>query len=89
MSKSSLMSFMLYWERLEKNGATSQEILKACNEDPNAPSWAKRIIRDTMQMSGVLNWGNQEAFDKTLSARKDGLWSAIGDTRVVGSGEQG
>lgn len=83
MSKSSLMSFMLYWERLEKNGATSQEILKACNEDPNAPSWAKRIIRDTMQMSGVLNWGNQEAFDKTLSAVKDGLWSAIGDTRVV------
>ena len=82
LSKDGLMKFMLHWEMLEKSGATAKEILKAANEDPNAPAFAKRIIRDTMQMSGVLNWGNENAFERALSAVKDGMWYAIGPTKV-------
>lgn len=70
-----------YYETMMQKGFSSQAVLQAIQENPNAAPQLKRIIEDAVNSSGVRNWGDQSTITRAIDYAKQGLWSAVGETQ--------
>lgn len=70
-----------YYETMMQKGFSSQAVLQAIQDNPNAATQLTRIVEDTINSSGVRNWGDQATIARAIDYAKQGLWSAVGETQ--------
>ena len=70
-----------YYETMMQKGFSSQAVLQAIQDNPNAAPQLTRIVEDVINSSGVRNWGDQATIAKAIDYAKQGLWSAVGETQ--------
>lgn len=70
-----------YYETMMQKGFSSQAVLQAIQDNPNAAPQLTRIIEDAINSSGVRNWGDQATVARAIDYAKQGLWSAVGETQ--------
>lgn len=70
-----------YYETMMQKGFSSQAVLQAIQDNPNATPQLTRIVEDTINSSGVRNWGDQATIARAIDYAKQGLWSAVGETQ--------
>lgn len=78
-----------YYETMMQKGFSSQAVLQAIQDNPNAASQLTRIVEDAINSSGVRNWGDQATIARASDYAKQGLWSAIGETQYQTLQNQG
>ena len=70
-----------YYETMMQKGFSSQAVLQAIQDNPNAAPQLTRIVEDAINSSGVRNWGDQATIARAIDYAKHGLWSAVGETQ--------
>lgn len=70
-----------YYETMMQKGFSSQVVLQAIQDNPNAAPQLTRIVEDAINSSGVRNWGDQATIARAIDYAKQGLWSAVGETQ--------
>ena len=70
-----------YYETMMQKGFSSQAVLQAIQDNPNAAPQLTRIVEDATNSSGVRNWGDQATIARAIDYAKQGLWSAVGETQ--------
>lgn len=70
-----------YYETMMQKGFSSQAVLQAIQDNPNAAPQLTRIVEDALNSSGVRNWGDQATVARAVDYAKQGLWSAVGETQ--------
>lgn len=70
-----------YYETMMQKGFSSQTVLQAIQDNPNAAPQLTRIVEDAINSSGVRNWGDQATIARAIDYAKQGLWSAVGETQ--------
>ena len=64
-----------------QKGFSSDAVLQAIQDNPNAAPQLTRIIEDAVDSSGIRNWGDQATIARAIDYAKQGLWSAVGETQ--------
>lgn len=69
---------------LQQHGYSVGEVAEAINNpnSPNAPKVLTSLVRDAVASSGIAAWGDQDALNKAYSYARQGLWSAVGETKA-------
>ena len=70
-----------YYETMMQKGFSSDAVLQAIQDNPNAAPQLTRIVEDTINSSGVRNWGDQATIARAIDYAKQGLWSSVGETQ--------
>lgn len=70
-----------YYETMMQKGFSSQAVLQAIQDNPNAAPQLTRIVEDAINSSGVRNWGDQATIARAIDYANQGLWSAVGETQ--------
>lgn len=70
-----------YYETMMQKGFSSQAVLQAIQDNPNATPQLTRIVEDAINSSDVRNWGDQATIARAIDYAKQGLWSAVGETQ--------
>lgn len=70
-----------YYETMIQKGFSSQAVLQAIQDNPNAAPQLTRIVEDAINSSGVRNWGDQATIARAIDYAKQGLWSTVGETQ--------
>lgn len=70
-----------YYETMMQKGFSSQAVLQAIQDNPNAAPQLTRIVEDAINSSGIRNWGDQATIARAIDYAKQGLWSAVGETQ--------
>ena len=70
-----------YYETMMQKGFSSQAVLQAIQDNPNAAPQLTRIVEDAINSSGVRNWRDQATIARAIDYAKQGLWSAVGETQ--------
>lgn len=70
-----------YYESMMQKGFSSQAVLQAIQDKPNAAPQLTKIVEDAINSSGVRNWGDQATIARAIDYAKQGLWSAVGETQ--------
>jgi hypothetical protein len=70
-----------YYESMMQRGFSSQEVLRAIQDNPNAAPQLTKIIEDAVNSSGVRDWGDQATIARAIDYAKQGLWNAVGETQ--------
>lgn len=70
-----------YYEATMQKGFSSDAVLQAIQNNPNAAPELSRIVEDTVNSSGVRNWGDQDILRRAYDYARQGLWSAVGETQ--------
>lgn len=70
-----------YYETMMQKGFSSQAVLQAIQDNPDAAPQLTRIVEDAINSSGVRGWGDQATIARAIDYAKQGLWSAVGETQ--------
>lgn len=70
-----------YYETLMQKGFSTEAVLQAIQDNPNAAPELLRIVEDAVNSSGVRNWGDQDTLRRAYDYARQGLWSAGGETQ--------
>lgn len=70
-----------YYETMMQKGFSSQAVLQAIQDNPDAAPQLIRIVEDAINSSGVRDWGDQATIARAIDYAKQGLWSAVGETQ--------
>lgn len=70
-----------YYETMMQKGFSSQAVLQAIQDNPNADPQLTKIIENAVNSSGVRKWGDQATIARAIDYAKQGLWSAVGETQ--------
>lgn len=70
-----------YYETMMQKGFSSQAVLQAIQDNPNAAPQLTKIVEDAINSSGVRDWGDQATIARAIDYAKQGLWSAVGETQ--------
>lgn len=70
-----------YYETMMQKGFSSQAVLQAIQDNPDAAPQLTKIVEDAINSSGVRNWGDQTTIARAIDYAKQGLWSAVGETQ--------
>jgi hypothetical protein len=82
-----------YFQTMMQKGYTTEEILLAASQDPNAPTALTNLVNTAVESTGISNWkgvkdaeGNltnygRQLLEKARDYGVQGLWNAVGDTQ--------
>lgn len=70
-----------YYETMMQRGFSSDAVLKAIQNSPTAAPELQRIVEDTVNSSGVKNWGDKITINRAYDYARQGLWNAVGETQ--------
>lgn len=70
-----------YYETMMQKGFSSQAVLQAIQDNPNAAPQLSKIVEDTVGSSGIRDWGDNATIDRATEYAKQGLWNAVGETQ--------
>lgn len=78
-----------YYETMMQKGFSSQAVLQAIQDNPNAAPQLTKIVEDAINSSGVRDWGDQATIARAVDYARQGLWSAVGETQYQTLQNQG
>lgn len=67
-----------YYEKVVKNGFSSDEIMKAISGAEDADPRLTQLVTTALEQSGIPTWNNPEALARARQFANEGLWSALG-----------
>lgn len=67
-----------YWEKIDQYGFTSKEVLDAINGNPKAAAELTKLVKNSVNSSGIMDWNNPEAIKRAYGYANQGLYHAIG-----------
>ena len=67
-----------YYEKIVKNGFSSDEIMKAVNGAEDADPRLTQLVNTALDQSGIPTWNNPQALARARQFANEGLWSALG-----------
>lgn len=70
------------YERMLQYGYTPEQVMQAMAKDEKAAPVLNKIVEDVMASSGIRDWGNDEISTKAEAYARQGLWNAIGQTKI-------
>lgn len=70
-----------YYETVMQKGFSSDAVLKAIANNPEAAPQLTKIVEDTIGSSGIKNWADEDISNRAYDYAKQGLWSAVGETQ--------
>ena len=70
-----------YYETMMQKGFSSDAVLQAIQDNPNAAPQLTKIVEDAIDSSGVRKWGDNATIARAIEYAKQGLWSAVGETQ--------
>lgn len=69
------------YELIQQNGFSRDAVMKAIMNSSDADRILTGLVDNAIASSGVLDWGDKETRDRAYDYARQGLWSAIGDTK--------
>lgn len=69
------------YELIQQNGFSRDAVMKAIMNSPDADKILTGLVDNAIASSGVLDWGDEGTIARAYDYARQGLWSAIGDTR--------
>lgn len=74
-----------YYEYVKQRGFSSQAVLAAIMNNPNASPVLTSLVETTMDSTGVKDWGSTSAIQQAYNYARQGLWNAVGqdDAQLV------
>lgn len=70
-----------YYETVMQKGFSSDAVLKAIANNPEAAPQLTKIVEDTIGSSGIKNWADEDTSNRAYDYARQGLWSAVGETQ--------
>lgn len=67
-----------YYEYVKQRGFSSQAVLAAIMNNPDASPVLTNLVESTMDATGVKDWGSKSAIQQAYNYAKQGLWNAVG-----------
>lgn len=67
-----------YYEKIVKNGFSSDEIMKAISGAEDADPRLTQLVNTALDQSGIPTWNNPQALARARQFANEGLWSALG-----------
>lgn len=74
-----------YYEYVKQRGFSSEAVLAAIMNDPNASPVLSNLVEGAISSSGVKDWADNNTLQKAYDYARQGLWSAVGqdETQLV------
>lgn len=70
-----------YFETIMQKGYRPEEIIQVLQNDPNASSVLKGIVKDAVGSSNIASWGDANTLNRAYKYARQGLWNAVGETQ--------
>lgn len=67
-----------YYEYVKQRGFSSQAVLAAIMNNPDASPILTNLVESTMDATGVKDWGSKSTIQQAYNYAKQGLWNAVG-----------
>lgn len=67
-----------YYEYVKQRGFSSQAVLAAIMNNPDASPVLTNLVESTMDATGVKDWGSKSTIEQAYNYARQGLWNAIG-----------
>ena len=67
-----------YFEYIKERGFSSEAVLAAIMDNPNASHILKQLVESTIDASGIKGWDNETALQQAYNYARQGLWNAVG-----------
>lgn len=71
-----------YYEYVKQRGFSSQAVLAAIMNNPDASPILTNLVESTMDATGVKDWGSKSTIQKAYNYARQGLWSAVGQSEA-------
>lgn len=68
------------YEALSRTGFSSDAVMAAIINSPDAPEILTNMIENTINSTGIREWNNSEALQRAYDYARQGLYNAIGET---------
>lgn len=70
------------YEQLVQYGFKPEEILNAIQNPSEGDPILTKIVNDTLQASGILDWGSPQQIKEATAFANRGLWKSVGETKI-------
>lgn len=67
-----------YYEYVKQRGFSSQAVLAAIMNNPDASPVLTNLVESTMDATGVKDWGSKSTIEQAYNYARQGLWNAVG-----------
>lgn len=67
-----------YYEYVKQRGFSSQAVLAAIMNNPDASPILTSLVESTMDATGVKDWGDKSTIQQAYNYARQGLWNAVG-----------
>ena len=67
-----------YYEYVKQRGFSSQAVLAAIMNNPDASPILTNLVESTMDATGVKDWGSKSTIQQAYNYARQGLWNAVG-----------
>lgn len=67
-----------YYEYVKQRGFSSQAVLAAIMNNPDASPVLTNLVESTMDATGVKDWGSKSTIGQAYNYARQGLWNAVG-----------
>lgn len=67
-----------YYEYVKQRGFSSQAVLAAIMNNPDASPILTNLVESTMDATGVKDWGSKSTIEQAYNYARQGLWNAVG-----------
>lgn len=71
-----------YYEYVKQRGFSSQAVLAAIMNNPDASPILTNLVESTMDATGVKDWGSKSTIQKAYNYARQGLWNAVGQSEA-------
>ena len=69
------------YQKLTQYGFTSDEVLKAIQGNPKAASELTKLVKESVEASGIQDWNNEDVLKRAYGYANQGLYHAIGTSQ--------
>lgn len=67
-----------YYEYVKQRGFSSEAVLAAIMDNPNASPVLRELVESSIDSSGIRDWANNSALQQAYNYARQGLWNAVG-----------
>ena len=71
-----------YYEYVKQRGFSSQAVLAAIMNNPDASPILTSLVESTIDTTGVKDWGSKSTIQKAYNYARQGLWNAVGQSEA-------
>lgn len=71
-----------YYEYIKQRGFSSQAVLAAIMNNPDASPVLTNLVESTMDATGVKDWGSKSTIQQAYNYARQGLWNAVGQSEA-------